>query len=131
MRVLPRSIIRPQCYEWCAKALRREVQVLLLPSKAQCHLARRRINGRDHEILNVLCDLWVFLKVNLVDKVHPEAAIAQRKSVAMACGGQIEVDNVEDCVVGQDVFILRVIGEDATSTTVGGVSRSIPFDNIR
>lgn len=41
------------------------------------------------------------------------------------------MDNVEDCVVGQDVFILRVVGEDATSTTVGGVPRSIPFDKIR
>lgn len=113
------------------------MQELLLSSKAQGHLARRWINGRDHKILTVLCALWVFFKVALHDKVHPEAdVVVKRKSVAEAwravirAGGQIDVDNFESCVVGQDVGIFRVVGEDTTSTTAGGVPCSITFDKI-
>lgn len=65
-------------------ALGREVQVLLLSPKAQGHLARRRINGRDHKILSVLCVLWMFVKVTIHDKVHSKTAVVKGKGVAKA-----------------------------------------------
>lgn len=38
------------------------------------------------------------------------------------------MDNLKGCVVGQDVLITRVVGEDTTSITADGVPRSITFE---